>query len=118
MDAEIKAQWVKDLRSGEFEQGTGKLKRNGKYCCLGVLCVQAVKAGIIEETPDSDGTVWFDGNPDTLSRAVIAWCGVSESNPAVTLPDGSETSLAELNDGENIEQHSFVQLADLIEGKL
>jgi len=30
-------QWVAALRSGEFEQGTGRLStRDGKYCCLGV----------------------------------------------------------------------------------
>lgn len=38
MDAEIKAKWVKALRSGEYEQGAGKLRRaDDKFCCLGVL---------------------------------------------------------------------------------
>lgn len=41
MDTELKAKWVKALRSGEFTQGVGKFERDGKYCCLGVLCVVA-----------------------------------------------------------------------------
>ena len=30
--------WVKALRSGEFEQGTGYLRKGDKFCCLGVAC--------------------------------------------------------------------------------
>lgn len=30
--------WVKALRSGKYEQTTGRLTRDGKYCCLGVAC--------------------------------------------------------------------------------
>ncbi len=42
MKAEVKEKWVKALRSRQFKQGAGSLKREtvqGKleYCCLGVL---------------------------------------------------------------------------------
>lgn len=40
MDQELKAKWVKALRSGEYQQLTpgGKhWRRDGKHCCLGVL---------------------------------------------------------------------------------
>lgn len=39
MDAELKAKWVKALRSGQYEQGQGVLynRDTGHYCCLGVL---------------------------------------------------------------------------------
>lgn len=31
--------WIDALRSGEYEQGSGALQtRDGKFCCLGVLC--------------------------------------------------------------------------------
>jgi hypothetical protein len=31
--------WVKALRSNRYKQGAGSLKtRDGRYCCLGVLC--------------------------------------------------------------------------------
>ena len=47
MNAQIKKEWLEALRSGEFLQGTGRLryserKLNGqnvkRHCCLGVLC--------------------------------------------------------------------------------
>ena len=37
MDKELKAKWVKALRSGKYEQGRTHLHRDGHYCCLGVL---------------------------------------------------------------------------------
>jgi hypothetical protein len=40
MTSETKQRWLRDLRSGEFKQGHGKLydpKTQG-WCCLGVLC--------------------------------------------------------------------------------
>lgn len=38
MNPEWKEKWIKALRSGEYEQGRNRLRRDGKYCCLGVLC--------------------------------------------------------------------------------
>ena len=37
MYKEWKEKWVKALRSGKYRQCTGRLERNKKYCCLGVL---------------------------------------------------------------------------------
>lgn len=31
-------EWVEALRSGNYKQGAGFLCKDGKYCCLGVLC--------------------------------------------------------------------------------
>lgn len=54
MDAGIKAHWLTALRSGDFKQGKGYLKSETSgspmYCCLGVLCELAVKAGVIEKS--------------------------------------------------------------------
>jgi hypothetical protein len=43
LDKKIKHKWLKALRSGKYEQGTGTLKSvaydgTATYCCLGVLC--------------------------------------------------------------------------------
>ncbi len=38
MNADIKQRWVEALRSGQYKQGSGGLKINNCYCCLGVLC--------------------------------------------------------------------------------
>jgi len=32
------ADWVKALRSGDYEQGQEALCKGGSFCCLGVLC--------------------------------------------------------------------------------
>ena len=37
MKRELKSKWIKALRSGKYKQGKGRLKKNGKFCCLGVL---------------------------------------------------------------------------------
>lgn len=50
MKKEIKEKWITALRSGEYQQGTGRLKGlDGKYCCLGVL------ANICGVTWEEDG---------------------------------------------------------------
>lgn len=39
MNPEIKAKWLEALRSGNYKQGTGRLRKaDNSYCCLGVLC--------------------------------------------------------------------------------
>lgn len=38
-DKEVLEKWVATLRSGDYEQGVGRLRRpDERYCCLGVLC--------------------------------------------------------------------------------
>ena len=51
MDKMWKKKWVKALRSGKYEQCTGRLHLKGDgYCCLGVLC-DIVGAGRWENKP-------------------------------------------------------------------
>ena len=38
MDPAIKAEWVKALRSGNYDQCNGYLRLGNSFCCLGVLC--------------------------------------------------------------------------------
>lgn len=37
MQKDVRDRWVKALRSGDYEQGAGRLCNKNKYCCLGVL---------------------------------------------------------------------------------
>jgi len=37
MNQEIKDKWLDALKSGNYVQGTGRLKCKEKHCCLGVL---------------------------------------------------------------------------------
>lgn len=35
---EFATKWIEELRSGNYMQGNGTLRREDTYCCLGVLC--------------------------------------------------------------------------------
>jgi hypothetical protein len=56
MDAKIKRKWLKALRSGKYKQGTGALRSDGSYCCLGVLCDVAGAEWVGSE--DGDAAAW------------------------------------------------------------
>lgn len=122
MNPEIKAQWLTALRSGDYRQGQGSLKRDGKFCCLGVLCDLAVKAGIAAEThvtmigATAFGTGPADENSGTLPFVVQTWAGLPSNNPSfrynvLSADEYEYDSLAGLNDG----GRSFAEIADLIE---
>jgi hypothetical protein len=128
MDPVIKAQWLADLRSGEFQQGIGFLTRTRKgveeNCCLGVLCKQAVAAGVIfaditvpvdcidvddRVTIYKSRTSFHDGSSMHLPVAVREWAGLTGVGIDHTL-----TSLAHRNDLKT----PFPKIADIIEEKL
>lgn len=86
MKKQIKDEWVRRLRSGDYEQGSGYLHFQDTYCCLGVLCDMAVEAGVIEETyrPSERIAVfgktgdWQPGDwqTQTLPHSVAEWAGL------------------------------------------
>jgi hypothetical protein len=105
LDPEFKAKWIAALRSGVYKQGDGKLYsiRNGTYCCLGVACVVAGHTDI--------PSVRTDYGEYISHRAT----GV----PSILHGSGDlVTTLANMNDGENTEQKSFLEIADYIEANL
>lgn len=126
MNPEIKAKWVAALRSGEYEQGRGSLLRDGKHCCLGVLCEIAVQENVITkatyDTPENSlpefqsSVTVFDEGPgeqfSVLPEKVIDWAGLDGGNPIV---DDGKSNLASLNDNAGL---SFDEIADVIETQL
>jgi hypothetical protein len=109
MNPDIKAQWVAALRSGEYIQGKGYLRRrigttdSYAYCCLGVLTDLAIKAGV--------GSVSLYGS--YLSVSVRLWAGLPTCNPLVnSRPDEVVLSI------ENDAGVPFSKIADLIEAYL
>jgi hypothetical protein len=126
MKPEIKAQWLADLRSDKFPQINGRLSDGEGYCCLGVLCEQAVKAGVVTKTKTAYGAVY--GNDDSrseavLPRAVLEWAGLEDADPTVTLvvededygPEETTVGLSEANDDYG---KTFRAIADLIDEQL
>lgn len=127
--AELRAEWVKALRSDRYTQTQHKLSHHGKFCCLGVLCdVANTVAGIGEWDgddfvcePDGEG---FDHSDTQLPTSVMVAAGVCDEdggfkiNDALRekfpeLPTGTVScSLVELNDDYDWD---FNQIADLVE---
>lgn len=143
---DIKAQWLQALRSGDYEKGFNVLKAvtrdsldgsvSVEYCCLGVLCDLAVKAGVAEwKSPAetwqvSQTCISLDENgrpsgssASALPNRVAHWAferpdDRHPNNPTVTVM-GSATALAVLNDGEEgWRPHSFEEIATLIEEQM
>lgn len=126
----IKAEWVAALESGDYEQGRGNLATVDtvtvgdlttevvKWCCLGVLCDLAVKAGVIHSV-QAFGRLNYAGEGSVLPQAVSYWAGLEgEDNPGV---GEGKKPLSVWNDGsyygkehENVPSHSFEEIAAAI----
>lgn len=97
MDTEIKRKWVEALRSGEYMQAQGKLRRSDGYCCLGVLC-------------DVTGIELDEyGTPENQK-----WDGFYESLMGEHIGREQRDVLMDMNDG----GAPFTEIADYIEANL
>lgn len=119
MDPIWKHKWVDALRSGEYDQGTGQLRKDGKFCCLGVLTDLCIKEGLVNDwdEPDPGGRPYseYDVTPDK----VRALTGLSTANPSVPISVGDWITLAELNDGDTVSTpRTFEEIANVIEENL
>lgn len=144
---QVMQQWYEDLLSGAYSQTKRTLQRVSPgdpdldagdvgFCCLGVLCDQAVKAGVIPDPsiydePLGGGHVmdYGGGDPETedgagtafLPPKVQEWAGLTDRNPWVTYvtPDFHDddevhtrsANLSDLNDEEGL---SFAEIAELV----
>lgn len=121
MDADLKAKWVAALRSGEYQQTTGALRKEGGYCCLGVLCDVA---GATWSRGDPNDRYWiatYNGEreegvlPGSLARAIFG--AYEHQDPRVIVYAGDrnhKTTLSVLND----DGKTFAELANIIEEQL
>jgi hypothetical protein len=117
--AEVKEQWVAALRSGDYKKGQNYLRQKGPkqdaYCCLGVLCELAVKAGVASPATGDDGDGYYtyeDGSYAFPPDSVVEWAGLDESDPEYKTNNGHGNSLSNDNDDRGF---SFNKIADRIE---
>jgi hypothetical protein len=123
MNTEIKSLWVEALRSGEYRQAQGKLRKDEGYCCLGVLCEIAVIKGIISSERTyryhDPEFVWSYGKDKdwySLPVEVKDWADVRDD----LIPD-EDCDLVDAIDhliGLNDTGSTFSEIADLIEEHL
>lgn len=133
MNPEIKAQWIAALRSGEYQQGRGYLnshtEEGDKFCCLGVLCDLAVKAGVDVEVREHDfiNGLSYNGGTSLLPNVVEEWAELPDRAVGLIVEiDGQALSLPMLNDGNRdgtetfikVDPYTFEQIADVIEANL
>lgn len=106
------------LRSGEYEQAQHQLRKEGRFCCLGVACDLFHKeTGLGQWMEDEAFRVGaLNGSHSTLPPSVAAWLGVKHNaaNPDTSVLNKKLNitySIAELNDA----GWTFDQIADVIE---
>lgn len=120
VNTENVGKWLTALRSGEYDQATGKLRELNDdgdvvgYCCLGVAC-EISGLGTWE---GEDYLVNGVSDPEVVGLLPVAvrdWLGFDTSNPALDLyEEESGTSATEANDDYGA---SFSEIADAIEGQ-
>lgn len=94
MTPELKAKWIAALRSGEYQQGRGRLRTDdNRFCCLGVLCAVTGREFI-----EADSTT-----------------GYQQLIEATELPYRVSNKCIDMND---ISRCSFMEIADYIESHL
>jgi hypothetical protein len=98
---QLRDEWVKALRSGEYEQGRHRLQSEGnRFCCLGVLCLVAEQIGFVTPVRDS-----IEGSP--LKGASLTF----QPDGLIDQVRNVESDVMCANDS----GQTFVQIADWIE---
>lgn len=119
MDADIKRQWVKALRSGKYQQGAGQLREYDKFCCLGVLCDVLNETWVPHVAGDGVYGIHYGNGSVNLETAslpqrIIESLGL---NVDVETEDGYHDVVAKLIDL-NDTSNPFSVIADYIDEKL
>ncbi len=121
MNKYVKKKWLEALRSGEYKQTRGKLRRNrGKnkasFCCLGVLCNLHAQAHPEIAATQTDPKSYI-GATELPPVEVMEWAGLEAKDPVIAIGHGVHertTRLSVLNDS----GYSFKEIASLIEREL
>lgn len=112
LDPEIKAKWLRALRSGEYEQARSVLKSpQGGFCCLGVLA-DVCGAKWSEMTRPINGAKYLGATLDIDGESkIITDGGLLDHSFLEKIGLENQRLLAEFNDG----GQTFAQIADYIE---
>jgi len=122
MDNEIKAEWTRRLKSGDYVQGKGTLKKDGQHCCLGVLAEVMCDRGEATQKPYVSLSS-KEAQPVEFGLVDSERTGISilpiDFRERVGLSEGQQEILMEMNDGhpdaDFEDSRSFTEIADWIE---
>lgn len=127
MNEDVKVRWVAALRSEKYQQGTGQLRKNDKFCCWGVLCDLAVQEDVIAppqlvmDTKFDNGVYSYDGEVTLPPDAVFEWAGLSREEDGELPYAHREVTIRHHTNslwGHNDSGTSLSQIADAIEENL
>jgi len=107
--------WVEALQSGDYKQGKYVLKKEDRYCCLGVACDLYSKEHSDFKIVSQEDCTFFGANSRGFSRGfgdsiflpseVQEWLGLADK-----YGNFDESSLMGMND----EGKSFEEIAEVI----
>lgn len=103
---EVRRRWTEALRSGEYPQGKRFLNKDGRFCCLGVLC----EVSGVHKKRHPDGETMYEGWVAILPGSMAEAAGLCSDLGDLGL-NGSP-SLTELNDSNDF---TFDEIADVID---
>ena len=120
--------WVAALRSGNYSQTKGPLRRTkndvDSYCCFGVACILYSNSvggewATDRARPPWDDQIGFTDDDGTfkefdLSASVMDWLGLATPNGSYCDAEGHLLDLVEINDQYG---HTFKQIAAVIESQ-
>lgn len=118
MNKEIKELWVQALRSGEYVQGTGFLNKDGRFCCLGVLCEVLDKSKLMDIYKEAPNNSSFVSYRFIVNGESSLWTSSSLPNNARNKARLSMYAVGELVRMNDFEDADFDQIADYIENNL
>jgi hypothetical protein len=117
--------WVAALRSGEYRQTTGTLRAltgpdEFRFCCLGVACDVAAKAGVGEWDENSDEFIVIAGDTryaeeGELPAPVRDWLGLYDNSGSYQY--GAEYDTTSLITNNDSDGWDFEAIAKLIESE-
>lgn len=117
MNPDVKDIWTNALESNTYAQTKNYLHTDDGFCCLGVLCDLYAQRhpGFSWAKQESDEPFYDFADTDSITSlplVVQEWAGLSESDPLIHRPRGSEenVTLAFLNDNGK----AFPEIAKII----
>ncbi len=99
MKKQILDDWIVALRSGEFKQAQGRLKKDGGFCCLGVVCHLQDPNGFFSAGGLKDGQHPFAMLENSSEYGgLIKMLGHDTTSTLVSMNDSRRASFAEIAD--------------------
>ena len=110
---EHRQDWIKALRSGDYKQTKGRLRRGDSFCCLGVACEISGRGVWQQRTRNGSLTYIYIFDNEALPREVANYYGIRDVYATfwIGTVDRKNNSLSNLND----KGATFDEIADIIE---